>query len=1159
MEGKGNSQDYLNGGFHKFDGEEGEEGLSPISSQYSSCDGESEFDRYCSANSVMGTPSVCSFMGVFHDSLDSDFGSLKSLEGFKLGGGRLHGKLEGKSHSLLGRDHGLGNSSINSEFCELEDEEEGLSCVGGLLEGLEGFMLDGVALPRKFEGNGDLVSAREHSLGNSSINDAIRESKNEEEGLSCVGGSSERFEGFMLDGVAIPRKFEGNADSMFGREHGLSNSLDDDAFCESKNEGKMGIKDNAGSSSSSRREMEVLGSKAEAKRVKLFDGDVGRKEDLAVLLKNVENALLQGAVAARSVAENLLEHDQADEMDDERCREVDKTSSRYDHSEGEDSMFNYGSDDGSNPSAYYVRNAGDHHGEDAKSGNLMLMNPSVAFGSNDLEDFELDGMGDTKQLPDNFWTRQKSGSENEIDSQDLTLMRPTLSKDCLWHEKESNERDVCSDNDDVPECSLGSAMNPCTPKFVESGAPEGTGDISVRCKYPISNDDMDKYLDNCSLYNEFQKYQCPSIHVVSEIVSTTCEKERTKLDMTSDTISGDNDLPVAQQYPNPLPDIEAGGEASFRANDAHGNLELDLLQGPQVECFEGYLLNSTSTRLESEEGRIYTDINLCGSQCTSRKDRDLELNDIYDELVHEMEEILLESRDSPLTRLTQRTIEFQSEQSSSLNGGNSSARTSGFEDDNPLIHHALRIDGVEVVGAKQRKGDISLSERLVGIKEYTTYIIRVWSGKNRWEVERRYRDFYALYHQLKTSFAAREWILPFVWSNVDKESRKFFGNTSPNVVAERSSLIQECLSSILQSKYYCSPPSALIWFLSPPEALLNSAQSNDVMRQPNVGARTERVPSLGKKISLIVDIRPHKSVNELLDAQHYSCAGCHTHFDNGKTRILEILQTFVWGKPRFCEYTGQLFCSSCHTNENAVLPARVLHNWDFTPYPVSQMAKSYLDSIVDKPMLCVSAANPFLLSRVSVLRHVVGVRRKLGAMLPYITCSFRRSIYKRLGHRKYLLETTDFFALRDLFDLSKGAFAGLPTILEAVLKKIEEHITELCLECCDHGVPCGARQACDNPSSLIFPFQEEVIQRCNSCTSVFHKHCFNKLVECRCGAILNRVDENHSTANPRHVKAGSAVGSSSLLVKKSDSKLPVTIPFQSVLFFGAGERKQRKR
>lgn len=46
---------------------------SPCSSlHYSSC-GESEFDRYCSANSALGTPSVCGSSGPFHDSLDSDF------------------------------------------------------------------------------------------------------------------------------------------------------------------------------------------------------------------------------------------------------------------------------------------------------------------------------------------------------------------------------------------------------------------------------------------------------------------------------------------------------------------------------------------------------------------------------------------------------------------------------------------------------------------------------------------------------------------------------------------------------------------------------------------------------------------------------------------------------------------------------------------------------------------------------------------------------------------------------------------------------------------------------------------------------------------------------------------------------------------------------
>ncbi|KAI6682860.1 hypothetical protein NL676_028773 [Syzygium grande] len=67
------------------------DGDSPPS-QYSSC-GESEFERYCSANSVMGTPSLCSSVN-YTDCLESEFGSFRSsgfgddggLEGFSLGG-----------------------------------------------------------------------------------------------------------------------------------------------------------------------------------------------------------------------------------------------------------------------------------------------------------------------------------------------------------------------------------------------------------------------------------------------------------------------------------------------------------------------------------------------------------------------------------------------------------------------------------------------------------------------------------------------------------------------------------------------------------------------------------------------------------------------------------------------------------------------------------------------------------------------------------------------------------------------------------------------------------------------------------------------------------------------------------------------------------------
>lgn len=49
--------------------------------------------------------------------------------------------------------------------------------------------------------------------------------------------------------------------------------------------------------------------------------------------------------------------------------------------------------------------------------------------------------------------------------------------------------------------------------------------------------------------------------------------------------------------------------------------------------------------------------------------------------------------------------------------------------------------------------------------------------------------------------------------------------------------------------------------------------------------------------------------------------------------------------------------------------------------------------------------------------------------------------------------------------------AALPIMLETLSNKILEHIAQQCLVCYDTGVPCAARQVCDDPLSLIFPFQ----------------------------------------------------------------------------------------
>lgn len=331
--------------------------------------------------------------------------------------------------------------------------------------------------------------------------------------------------------------------------------------------------------------------------------------------------------------------------------------------------------------------------------------------------------------------------------------------------------------------------------------------------------------------------------------------------------------------------------------------------------------------------------------------RDFELNEFYDEIVNDMEDILLDSAESPASRLNYSTRISQSQFFRPLRDGGSSASTSGTDYPYNQIHQPLKIDRVEVVGARQIKGDVTLSERLVGGQKHTVYKIKVRSGEEQWEVERRYRDFQTLYHRLQKLFSDNGWTLPSPWFSVEKESRKYFGNASPNVVAERSVLIQECLQSIIHHRFPSSSLNAVTCFLSNSETVPSSPASDTGMsRSPLADRSTQKddFSTLGKTISLVVQTRPLKSMKRMLDEQHYRCAGCHKSFDDGRTRVQELVLALGWGKPRLCEYSGQLFCSSCHTNDTAVLPARVLHYWDFSRYPVSQLAKSFLDSIFDQ-------------------------------------------------------------------------------------------------------------------------------------------------------------------------------------------------------------------
>ncbi|KAF5200054.1 Differentially expressed in fdcp 8-like protein [Thalictrum thalictroides] len=985
-------------------------------SDYSSCE-ESEFGRYCSANSVMGTASLCSSVGTCNDFLDLDFGSLSmKISGFETSSSnRGSVRVSGDKSVSTSRefDYSIDRSEFHNEDFDTAD--------GDFRE----------ERSRKMSRIRNWSKSLPTSEENSSLSGAMHSESRDGTSISTTGEKG--LESSRCSNIKTNTNYDNeNKSSGLSRVPRGSEFLA--TFSEDHNPQVVCSKHNEGDSVRMETQFDHLSSSSE------FQMGTGECENS--FSERVSNAfdLFDGKESGRPEEEG--------------------TSSTYEHSDDDGSMFNYGSDGECRMDSYDMTNL--HYLQESQTKNInenpLLIGSSVAFGANDWDDF------------------MQESEENNLD---------TMLLDKLKDQQENIE-------------TTGKVVDSVS--MVPLCAPNKQDGIvrNVTVTTCLANGKVDP--ENCSTRDS-----------LSQQKSSFAAKASLKIDLNVKDRPEERGIWHINNNKVIGLDTGSGPEIIFMGNSKQSDLTVYRLSSSLNRDLPG----KEAMQFEDSEGcellpAVVGDLNKMTKTNHSSasvgqseellapiKVGNLEPKESYDEVVLDMEEILLESMEIHGARFSQNNRSFQP-----FRDGSSTASTSGTDDAYPLKQHSLKIDGIEVVGAKQKKGDVSLGERLVGVKEYTVYLLRVWSGKDQWQVERRYRDFFTLYRQLKTLYGNHGWSLPTPWSSVEQESRKFFGNASPNVVSERSTLIQECLRSILHSETPNGAPGTLNWFLSPQKAVSSSSLLKTLVPQSTSafmgGASTEAVPTFGKTISLLVEIQPRKSVKQLLEVQHNVCAGCHKCLDAEKSLMREFVLSLGWGKPRLCEYTGQLFCASCHTNETAVLPARVLHFWDFTQYPVSQMAKSYLDSIYDQPMLCVSAVNPFLFSKVPALLHVMGIRKKIGAMMPYVRCPFRRSIQRGVGSRRYLLESNEFFALRDLVDLSKGAFSALPVMVKAVSTKILDHITQQCLICCDVGIPCGARQACEDPSSLIFPFQEDEVKRCKSCELVFHKPCFIILSKCPC-------------------------------------------------------------
>ncbi|XP_033928460.1 differentially expressed in FDCP 8 homolog isoform X4 [Melopsittacus undulatus] len=195
-----------------------------------------------------------------------------------------------------------------------------------------------------------------------------------------------------------------------------------------------------------------------------------------------------------------------------------------------------------------------------------------------------------------------------------------------------------------------------------------------------------------------------------------------------------------------------------------------------------------------------------------------------------------------------------------------------------------------------------------------------------------------------------------------------------------------------------------------------------------------------------------------LDSQDYRCAECRA----------PVSLRGVPSEARQCDYTGLYYCSSCHWNDLAVVPARAIHNWDFEPRKVSRCSMRYLALMVSRPVLKLREINPLLFNYVEELVEIRKLRQDILLMKPYfITC--KEAMEARL-------------LLQDLIDIEAGRLSCSLTEIHTLFAK---HIKLDCERCQAKGFVCELCKEGD----VLFPFDSHT-SVCTDCSAVFHRDCY---------------------------------------------------------------------
>ncbi|KAK3895030.1 hypothetical protein Pcinc_001238 [Petrolisthes cinctipes] len=278
---------------------------------------------------------------------------------------------------------------------------------------------------------------------------------------------------------------------------------------------------------------------------------------------------------------------------------------------------------------------------------------------------------------------------------------------------------------------------------------------------------------------------------------------------------------------------------------------------------------------------------------------------------------------------------------------------------------------------------------------------------------------------------------------------------------------------------------------TPSVEVSNESSPSEVAERLNYEVLPRELPSdedMNRLLPLLTRLTNEKG----LDSQLYKCYQCKAYIG------------MIYGKPRICSYDSKYYCYECHQDEGSVVPARIVHNWDFTSYPVCCSNSVWLSAIYHRPLIDLRTVNARLYCHVEDLAELQVLRTQLLYVRAYLfTCrsGVGEKLNRMLWPREHLYEHVHLYSLADLQLVAAGQL--VPQVRQAVTFG-RDHIVK-CEVCSARGFFC---ELCDD-SNVIYPFQLGDTYTCGECYGVYHSVCSRRLGPCpRCVRRAARREKN---------------------------------------------------